>query len=128
MRTPLNSALLSNLKLYSGGASWVVALFGCFGLAGWTFKIGLWQAATLGLPSVAPNTDIAFVLAGFSLWLQRNEKAPTTTRRTAQACAFAVMLIGALTLSEYLFNWKAGIDQLFFRESLSELPTPFPGR
>src|SRR5205814_7333926 len=124
----LNSRLSLNLKFCSQAASWVVILFGCLGLVGWAFQIGTFKNVIQGLPSMVPNTAIAFVLAGLSLWLQRIETAKTTIRRTAQACALVVTLVGAITLGEYLFDWKAGIDQLLFRESLNKLQTPIPGR
>jgi len=66
MKTHPNSRLFSNLKSCSQGASWVVILFGCLGLAGWTFEIDPLKNVFHGLPSTVPNTAMAFVLAGFS--------------------------------------------------------------
>jgi len=123
-----HSRLYSKLKSCSQAVSWVACLFGCIELAGWTFKIDPLKNVFHGLPSMVPNTAMAFVLAGFSLWLQRTETAGVVTRRMAKAFAVMVALIGALTLCEYLFDWKPGIDQLLFGETLSQLSTPFPGR
>src|SRR6185503_6819674 len=117
-----------NLSVCSRGASWLVILFGFLGLAGWVFEIDLFKNAFQGRPSIVPNTAIAFVLAGFSLLWSQSETARTTRRRTAQACALAVTLIGGLTLCEYVVHWKAGIDLWLFRESLSTAQTPMPGR
>jgi PAS domain S-box-containing protein len=75
-----------------------------------------------------PNTAVALIMAGFSLWLLRTETAAMATRRIGQGFALGVALIGAITLAEYLFNWEAGIDQLLFRESLSKVQTRLAGR
>lgn len=67
-----------------------------------------------GLVTMKPNTALAFVLAGVSLWLLRREEADQRARRIAGACAFLVALVGLLTLGEYLAGWNLGIDQLLF--------------
>src|SRR5438093_10363744 len=120
--------LFSTLKSCSQGASWVVFWIGCLGLVGWTFKIDPLKNVFHGLPSMVPNTAMAFALAGLSLSLQGTETAGRGTRRTAKAFAGIVALIGALTLCEYVLDWEPGIDRLLFGETLSKLPTPIPGR
>jgi PAS domain S-box-containing protein len=81
-----------------------------------------------GLPPMVPNTALSFILAGFALWLLRDESAGAVRRRLAQACALAITFSAALTMSEYLFDWNPGIDLWLFRESLSAAGTPIPGR
>ena len=106
----------------------MVFLFGCLALVGCTFEIDSLKSVFQGLPSMVPNTAMAFMLAGLSLGLKRTESAGTVTRRTAKAFAVIVVLIGAFTLCEYLLDWEPGIDRLLFGETLSKLPTPIPGR
>ena len=52
-----------------------------------------------------PNTALAFILAGLSLWLTAGSRgADPRVRRSAGACAGLVATIGALTLSEYVWD------------------------
>ena len=78
------------------------------------------------------NAALAFTLAGLSLWLLRAETEPSVSanryRRVAQFCASTVLLVGLLTLTEYVFSWDLGIDQLLFQETLGAIGTSSPGR
>jgi PAS domain S-box-containing protein len=73
-----------------------------------------------------PNTAVAFVLSGLSLWSLHF--APAKARRLTESCALAVVLIGGLTLSQYLFGWDLHIDHLLLREPLGAIATSSPGR
>jgi len=42
--------------------------------------------------------------------------------------AVVVALVGLITLSEHIFGWNTGLDQLLFHESLQEAGQSFPGR
>ncbi|MCV3212530.1 ATP-binding protein, partial [Plectonema radiosum NIES-515] len=46
----------------------------------------------------------------------------------SKICSVAVILIGLLTLIEYLFGWNIGIDELLLRDSSSSVTTFYPGR
>src|ERR1043165_275367 len=94
MKAQSNSNLLGNPGFYSQYASIIVILIGALGLAGWTFGIGTFKNVFQGFPKMAPNTALAFLLAGGSLCLQRSEFG--TPRRFGQLCAFFVALIGAI--------------------------------
>ena len=48
--------------------------------------------------------------------------------RIGQALAFLVALLGLLTLSEFVFGWDLGIDQLLAREAPGASMTSSPGR
>ena len=122
------SALSAALRFTPRSASFVVISLGCLGLAGWTLELENFKTVFPGSPAMVPNTAVAVVLAGLSLWLVQSQSCGERTRRLGQACALAVTLIGAVTLCEYLFKWQAGIDQFLFRESLNKLSTPLPGR
>jgi hypothetical protein len=83
-------------------------------MAGWTLNIAAlltWGAKT----ATAPNTAACMILAGLSLWLQRqrdNQPFPPVSRLTAKASAALVSLIGLLTLGEQLFRLNPRIDRL----------------
>ncbi len=87
------------------------------------------------------NAAIAFLLSGVSLWLlhkegkkvkrralKRNHRFMLSRPQTAQLCALTVVLIGLLTLSQYLFGWNLGIDQLLLREQPGAVGTSHLGR
>lgn len=76
-----------------------------------------------------PNTAIGFVLSGTALWLlHEEEEASQRRRRTGEVLALVVMLLGGLTLSEYIFGVDLGIDHLFFSETVKHLAPALPGR
>ncbi len=106
----------------------VVVLVGGLALLGWIFDIPALQSVFLGALTMKANTAVGFVLAGASLWLAVSDLAGWRIRRLKQACAVAVALIGLLTLSQYLFGWDLGIDQLLFTEPAGAFGTVIPGR
>jgi len=99
-------------------------------LAGWVFDIELLKWAPQSLVRMKANAAFAFLLSGFSLWFSASgEKGSTLGKeRVGQALAFLVSLLGLLTLSEYVFGWDLGIDQLLAREAPGAFKTSSPGR
>ncbi len=74
------------------------------------------------------NTAVCFILAGIALYLI---DAPAISRRSktvAFICAWIVLIAGLLNLSEYIFNWNIGIDELLWKEGPETADTVFPGR
>ena len=128
MKSEANARVLWLLTSFAWAASLIVILVGLVVLGGWAFDIIALKSVFPGLVTMKANTALAFVLAGVSLWLLRSEQADQRTRQIAQACAAAVALLGLLTLSEYLFGWDLGIDQLLFEEPLGAVGTFSPGR
>ena len=108
-------------------ASVGVIVLGAAVLAGWALNISWLKSLVPSLPVMKANTAVCFLVAGIALWLLRAEPVSLAARRAAQICALLVAVIGALTLSQYVFGWNLHIDQILFREVAgSELP--FPGR
>ncbi|MEK9133354.1 MAG: PDC sensor domain-containing protein, partial [Pseudomonadota bacterium] len=103
-------------------------LVGGLVLLGWMFDVAALMRVFPGFVSMKPNTALAFILAGLSLWLATSGGAGPRTRRSARACAGMVVVIGALTLSEYLGGWDLHIDQLLFTEPSTADDTNAPGR
>jgi signal transduction histidine kinase len=76
------------------------------------------------------NTALAFFLLGVALWLanaRTDGKAGKVLRPISQACAVVIALIGLLTLTEFMFEWKPGIDNLIVQDRHT-VHTPRPGR
>jgi len=118
----------SRFRFISRVSSGPVVGVGGLVLLGWMFDVAVLKSVFPGLVTMKANTALAFILAGVSLRLSQTEKTGRGTRRAARVCAFAVAVVGLLTLSEYLFGWNLGIDQLLFKESFGTPGTSFPGR
>jgi len=110
--------LSSSLDSFSQIASASVTIVGCLVLVGWAFEIAALKSVLPGLVTMKANT----------LWLLQSEQANQRTRRIAQICAFIVALLGLLTLSEDLFCWDLGIDQLLFQDLQTDPEISKPGR
>ena len=108
--------------------SLLVMAIGCLVLLGWKFDIFLRKSGFPGMTStMKANAALCFLLSGFSLRLLQNQRPTRLHYRVAQGTAGLVIAIGLLTLSQYLFGWNLGIDELLFRDVVSSA-TPYPGR
>ncbi|HTH48241.1 MAG TPA: histidine kinase, partial [Candidatus Limnocylindria bacterium] len=107
-------------------AAGATATLGGLVLAGWAFDVHVLKSMLPGLPLMVPNTAVGFVLAGASLWLLTGRLGGSARHRTGQAAAFAVVLLGGLTVSESISGWRLNIDHLFFREATLALPGLVP--
>lgn len=107
--------------------SMMVFLVGSLALIGWIFDIDILKSVLPGTATMKANTAFCFMMAGISLCLGVTAGA-TRTHRLQQACGIVVTLIGLLTLSQYLFGWNFGIDQLLFKVPVNDGFTLFPGR
>src|SRR2546426_1121148 len=104
MKTLPGTLLASKLELCSHSATLVIISLGCLGLAGWMFELKSLRSVFHGFPAMVPNTAVAFVLAGCSLWLLRAKRPTRAGRWAAHACGLAVTLIGLLTVAEYILT------------------------
>jgi len=102
-----------------------VTLIGCAVLLGWILHIPLLKSLFPGLVEMKVNTAFAFVCAGLSLFVFHRHRPEDRT--LVRGLALAVLFIGGLTLSQYVFGWNLGIDELFFRDPVTD-PSRFPGR
>ncbi|MFB3895169.1 MAG: ATP-binding protein [bacterium] len=109
-------------------SSVIVILIGCMVLIGWVFNIGLLKSILPNLVSMKANTAICFILSGISLLLSIPENAKKSVKHIARGCAGLVLLIGTMSLLEYIFQWNLGIDQLFFQDAANAIGTSNPGR
>lgn len=124
--------LAQKLKTISITGGGIVALVGLLVLVGWTLDIALLKSVFPGLATMKANTAIAFCLSGLSLILltvEGSNQSPGLLRvNIGNLCAFSVMMLGLLTLSEYIFGWDIGIDQLLFRDTAAAIQRSAPGR
>lgn len=102
-------------------AAATLAVIGIEVLVGWAFGITRMTTILPGLISMKPNTATGFLLTTVALYL-----AYTGKYKPIQAiCASTIVLLGVVTLTEYVFRINVGIDQLLFYDSVQ---FPFPGR
>ena len=71
--------LINLLKTLARAASLLVILVGSLVLVGWAFDLAALKSFGPGLQTMKPNTAVAFIVAGGSLWLL--VVPPSQTRR-----------------------------------------------
>jgi PAS domain S-box-containing protein len=110
-------------------AGWNV-LVGLLVLAGWAFDLAPVKSVLPGQVTMKANTALGFLLAGaaLALLLPEAEGRPRWRSLAGHAAAALVAALGLLTLSQYLFGWDLGIDQLLVAERLGAVATSAPGR
>ncbi|MBI3662324.1 MAG: PAS domain S-box protein [Acidobacteria bacterium] len=126
MGTPSEIRFLASLRRFSLISSIVVCASGLGVLGGWIFDVQALKSVFPGLATMKVNTAICFVLSGVSLWLLQDGR--TRQRRVAQVFAGIILLVGAVTLAEYLTGGDLGIDQLLFRDTSALSDSSIPGR
>jgi signal transduction histidine kinase/ActR/RegA family two-component response regulator len=106
-------------------ASVLLLLLGAMVLLGWLGNIGFLTTVLPGRITMKPNTAVGFLLLGFALFLLTGSSKTRNTRLWCAVSAAIVILVGLLTLSEYLFHTDLGLDQLLFKD-LAQFH--YPGR
>lgn len=93
---------------------------GVLSLIGLKFDIAVLKSVVPGQVIIKPNAAIMLALCGSSLWLLRSkdiEPARGVEKLAGQGLASVVALVALLSLSEHLFDWNLGIDELVFHDS-----------
>jgi two-component system, cell cycle sensor histidine kinase and response regulator CckA len=118
------------LRLASRIAAPAAVCLGLCVLAGWALGARVLVCLSPGLASMKFNTALCFVLTGSALWLLRNSRKPSSKwqRLAGQVIGAFVIVIGALTIFEYVSGHKLGVDQFLIKDSIRAEQTPFPGR
>ena len=96
---------------------------GLLGLAGWMFRIPVLKSVIPGQVVIKPNAAICLVLIGLSLWLMRkvdDRPLPRIRELGGQLLAALTAAVGLLSLTEHVFGWDLGIDQLLFQETAGD--------
>ena len=88
-------------------------------IAGWVLDIAALKTIVPGFSSMKMNTAIALVLTCVSLRLQIGPVQGGGRRRIARGLALVVLVIGAMSLAEWVFGADLRIDQLVCRDSAS---------
>ena len=123
-----NARLFKNLLLYCQVTAIGAMVLGCAVLYGWVFNIEALKTILPGFASMKVNTATGLVFSGAALWLLLPEKSPPLKRHFGRLLPLVPMLIGSLTLSEYIFHVNLGIDQLIFPDLKGSHGASSPGR
>lgn len=124
----LDQRMLSILRNVHAGACVVLVALGVTVLTGWAAGVELLKSIGPDFDSMRTNTAFAFLVAGITLWLLReNNDRALTSQWLARGGSAIVAAIGVLTLCEYLTGWNLGIDQLLFLDADSSFRS-HPGR
>jgi len=97
-------------------------------LLGWIFDIEVLKRIHPSLVTMKANTSVCLMLVGVSVLLLQDQPESAVKRGIAQVCAVIVAIVGLLTLSQHIFGWNVGLDQMLFHESRAEAGRSFPGR
>lgn len=110
----LNEKTISRLKRYSEMLSILIAIIGFIMILGWIFNISMFESPGPNFSTVKSDLALCFVLIGISLWLLQTRIINKRKQQIAYLLAGIVILIGILTIIEYIFSLNLGIDQLLF--------------
>jgi len=124
----MGSQSKSCLRRVALGLALAVTLIGLAVLIGWRLNIAALKSVLPGLVSMKPNTALGLLLSGASLTLLASSIVKKHTRYLAAAVTFVIVLLGAVTLGEYVLDWDLGIDNAMFPESAQAIGTSHPGR
>jgi signal transduction histidine kinase/ActR/RegA family two-component response regulator len=119
---------LARCRAYSIGLSFVAFSIGAAGLLGWILDNEFLKRIYPSLVTMKANTAVCLMLAAVSLFLIEDREASTSKRLISRLLAAIVAIVGVITLSEHLFGWNSGLDQLLFHETRAEAGLSFPGR
>lgn len=95
-------------------------------LLGWVFDVALLKSVIPGHLEMKANTALSFVACGMALLGARSPRP--AVRRASAVLSGVVLLVGALTLAEYVSGIAFGIDTLLFADPASVAQGRPPGR
>ncbi len=124
---PLNeeSRLLRRSLSFSTYLCLFSLIFPLLSTLGWVFEISILKQGLPGLPAMQPNTILGLLLSAAAIFFSRQHiSKPLILSRFLAAI---VSLLGLLTLSQYVFDWDAGIDRIFIQDAATA-DQLFPGR
>jgi PAS domain S-box-containing protein len=93
-----------------------VVAVGLLVLAGWLFDVPSLKGPLPGLLQMKANSAIGFLATGVALLLTISQPS-VGRRRAARLLAGLAIVIGTLTLAEFLLGRNVGIDELLFRDT-----------
>jgi len=115
-------------RIASRVLSCCVGATGFLVLLGWTFDLAIFKSVLGGAVSMKPNVAVTLIPAALAAWLLGAKEQDRITGYLLLACAAFVLLMGAVHLSQDIFDLDFGIDQMLFSDKPGEVGTFRPGR
>ena len=106
------------------GASLAVTTVGAVVFVSWLLDIDALKSLVAGTSTMKANSALLFALGGVALWLA----AAARERRAVRVLAAIVIVVAALTLTQYAIGRDLALDQLIVRDDAPVPPTAAPGR
>lgn len=106
----------------------ITIIIALIGLVAWITHIEFLKLLLPGHIKIKFNAALALLLASGALLIRQCKASSPAFRQLGHLLCLLVLLIGVLTLVEYLFNFNSGIDELFIREDRPLEPGNLPGR
>jgi diguanylate cyclase (GGDEF)-like protein len=97
-------------------------------LAGWALDVPLLLTWFPGYVTQKANTAICFIACAVALLARLRSASDLRFRRVADIAATVPVVVGGLSLVEYVFGWNLGIDQLLVDDPIVGSGTSHPGR
>lgn len=114
---------------FSRAAAVIVMCVGLLVLLGWQLDVASLKSVVPGYATMKANTAASVILSGIALWLFNPPSLAADLRtRAAFTCASLVLAIGVLTLAEFAFGIRLGIDQALFGDAANSEGLIHPGR
>jgi len=113
----------SKLQTLSEVLSIFIIIISILFLIGWAFDIGILKTPGPNYSTVKSNTALSFLLIGISIWLLQEKRINHRNILIARALSLIVLLIGSLTLFEYISGVDLGLDQILFIEPTGAFQT-----
>jgi signal transduction histidine kinase/CheY-like chemotaxis protein len=119
---------LNHYKVFSIVLAALAFCIGGAALFGWIFDIEALKRIHPSLVTMKANTAVCLMLVACSVFLLQDSSASKWKRIVGLVFGAIVAGVGLITLSEHVFGWNTGLDQLLFYESRQEAGLSFPGR
>lgn len=119
---------LARWRVISIALAGLAFCIGAAALLGWILDNDYLKRVHPQLVTMKANTAVCLMLVSLSVLLIQDPAASRVRKRVAQLCGAIVALVGLITLSEHIFGWNPGIDQLLFSETTEQAGLSFPGR
>lgn len=106
----------------------MVCILGIVGGLGWLFGSESLISVVSGWSRMKPNTALALCISGLALVAAASRDRSVLLCRLVAGASFFLMLLGGLTLSEYVFGWNLGIDTILLPSAALFLQGNHPAR
>jgi signal transduction histidine kinase len=125
---PPAAGTLQAFSTFSKWASIIAMAVGYHVLIGWLFGIQILKSPWPFYPEMKINSALCSILAGMCLYCLRRGPAGGGRRIVITAASALIVAVACLTLMEYLFNVRLGLDDWFPARDIVDPSTPAPGR